>query len=121
MKMGGWLRHSLRHAPARCVENDEARPLRERLRSVLPLLVAAAFFAALAAIGAALVTLKLRELEAGHALGELHRARVAAQSEQRRLDLELGTLRRPDRVLPIARDKLHLAPPLQTQNGAVPQ
>ena len=118
---GGARSSKARRAP---ITEDDVAPSRypfgQRLRGVLPIAVAAVIFAALAAIGASHVTLKLRELEAGHALGELHRERVALQTEQRRLNVELGMLQSPERVLPLARERLGLLAPRPSQIGSVP-
>jgi cell division protein FtsL len=57
------------------------------------------------------VAVRLKGLEVAYALG--HERRVAADLEEqrRRLQIEIGMLKDPGRVVMIARDKLKMGPP----------
>lgn len=57
------------------------------------------------------VAVRLKGLEVAYALG--HERRVAAELEEqrRRLQIEIGMLKDPGRVVMIARDKLKMGPP----------
>jgi cell division protein FtsL len=71
-----------------------------------------AFLLAIVTAGALThVAVRLKGLEVAYALG--HERRVAADLEEqrRRLQIEIGMLKDPGRVVMIARDKLKMAPP----------
>lgn len=116
MSRVGWLHGALRRASGGA-ENFSARA---RLRALLPLIAVAAFFAVVALIGAAHVTLRLEELSAGRALSLAHETRDSLEKERQELVVEIGALKGPERVLPAAREKMNLLPPRADQTGSPP-
>jgi cell division protein FtsL len=86
-----------------------------RLRGLRPLLVALVVLAALAGLGVAHVTLRLRKLELGYAISRAAQTQAALAEEQRRLRIEVTALKSPERVIPAAREKLRLGPPEPAQ------
>ena len=76
--------------------------------SVLLLLV---MFTALTGAAIAHVSLRLGVVRLGYAIGEQTREHRALEQKRRRLDTVYATLKRPDRIEAIARDKLDMRLP----------
>lgn len=110
-----WRRDLVRRPAVALARAADRASLRDRLRALRPLLVAALFFAAAAALGVAHVSARLRELELGYALSRAVSEQAALAEERRRLRIEVASLRSPDRVIPQSREQLRLAPPEPAQ------
>lgn len=96
-----------------------------RLGSLAPLLVppagpsgrrggagTAAFVLAVVTIGAlAHVGLKIKGLEVAYDLGRERRIGAELEEQRRSLQIEIGTLKDPGRMVTLARDKLKMGPP----------
>jgi cell division protein FtsL len=89
--------------------------VRARLHGLRPLLVVLLVLATLAGLGLAHVTLRLRKLELGYAISRAAQTQAALAEEQRRLRVEVTSLKSPERVIPAARDRLGLGPPQPAQ------
>ena len=73
-----------------------------------------AFLLALATAGAlAHVAVRMKGIEVAYALGRERRANTELEEQRRRLNIEIGMLKDPVRVVGIARDKLGMGPPAQ--------
>ena len=71
-----------------------------------------AFLLALCTVGAlAHVAVRMHGIQIAYALGRERRTNTELQEQRRRLNIEIGMLKDPDRVITIARDQLHMAPP----------
>jgi hypothetical protein len=71
-----------------------------------------AFLLALATAGAlAHVAVRMKGIEVAYALGRERRVNAELEEQRRRLNIEIGMLKDPVRVVEIARDKLHMGPP----------
>ena len=74
-----------------------------------------AFLLALATAGAmAHVGVRMKGIEVAYDLGREKRVNTQLEEERRRLNIEIGMLKDPVRVVSIARDKLNMGPPAQT-------
>jgi cell division protein FtsL len=71
-----------------------------------------AFLLALCTAGAlAHVAVRTHGLRIAYALGRERRTNTELAEQRRRLNIEIGMLKDPDRVIGIARDKLGMGPP----------
>jgi len=71
-----------------------------------------AFLLALCTAGAlAHVAVRTHGLRIAYALGRERRTNTELEEQRRRLNIEIGMLKDPDRVIDIARDKLGMGPP----------
>ena len=71
-----------------------------------------AFLLAIATAGAlAHVGVRLKGLEVAYDLGRERRIATDLEEQRRRLQIEIGMLKDPRRVVAIARDKLNMGPP----------
>ena len=71
-----------------------------------------AFLLALCTVGAlAHVAVRMHSIQIAYALGRERRTNTELEEQRRRLNIEIGMLKDPDRVITIARDQLHMAPP----------
>jgi cell division protein FtsL len=71
-----------------------------------------AFLLALCTAGAlAHVAVRMHGIQIAYALGRERRTNTELEEQRRRLNIEIGMLKDPDRVIGIARDKLHMGPP----------
>lgn len=71
-----------------------------------------AFVLAIATAGAlAHVGVRLKGLEVAYDLGHERRVATEMEEQRRRLQIEIGMLKDPRRVIGIAREKLNMAPP----------
>ena len=74
-----------------------------------------AFLLALATAGAmAHVGVRMKGIEVAYDLGRERRINTQLEEERRRLNIEIGMLKDPVRVVGIARDKLKMGPPAPT-------
>jgi len=74
-----------------------------------------AFLLALVTAGAmAHVGVRMKGIEVAYALGRERRINTELEEERRRLNIEIGMLKDPVRVVSIARDKLKMGPPAPT-------
>jgi cell division protein FtsL len=74
-----------------------------------------AFVLALVTAGAmAHVGVRMKGIEVAYDLGRERRINSQLEEERRRLNIEIGMLKDPVRVVGIARDKLKMGPPAQT-------
>jgi cell division protein FtsL len=74
-----------------------------------------AFLLALATAGAmAHVGVRMKGIEVAYDLGRERRINTQLEEERRRLNIEIGMLKDPVRVVSIARDKLNMGPPAAT-------
>jgi cell division protein FtsL len=72
----------------------------------------AAFVLAIATAGAlAHVAVRIKGLEVAYDLGRERRISTEMEEQRRRLQIEIGMLKDPERVISIARDKLNMGPP----------
>ena len=70
------------------------------------------FLLALATAGALLhVAVRMKGIEVAYALGKERKLNKELEEERRRLHIEIGMLKDPDRIVELARDKLHMGPP----------
>ena len=73
-----------------------------------------AFVLALVTAGAmAHVGVRMKGIEVAYDLGRERRRNTELEEERRRLNIEIGMLKDPGRVVSIARDKLKMGPPAQ--------
>jgi cell division protein FtsL len=71
-----------------------------------------AFLLALVTAGAlAHVAVRMRGIQIAYDLGRERRINTELEEQRRRLNIEIGMLKDPDRVIGIAREKLHMGPP----------
>jgi cell division protein FtsL len=71
-----------------------------------------AFSLALLTAGAlAHVAVRMHGIQIAYELGRERRANTELEEQRRRLNIEIGMLKDPGRVVGIARDKLHMGPP----------
>jgi len=71
-----------------------------------------AFLLALVTAGAlAHVAVRIKGLEVAYALGRERKIATDLQEQRRRLQIEIGMLKDPGRVVQFARDKLKMGPP----------
>ena len=71
-----------------------------------------AFLLALCTVGAlAHVAVRMHGIQIAYALGREGRTNTQLEEQRRRLNIEIGMLKDPDRVIGIARDKLRMGPP----------
>ena len=71
-----------------------------------------AFLLALCTAGAlAHVAVRMHGIQIAYALGRERRTNTELEEQRRRLNIEIGMLKDPDRVIGIARDKLGMGPP----------
>jgi cell division protein FtsL len=71
-----------------------------------------AFLLALVTIGAlAHVAVRMHGIQIAYDLGRERRTNTQLEEQRRRLNIEIGMLKDPDRVITVARDKLHMGPP----------
>ena len=71
-----------------------------------------AFLLALCTVGAlAHVAVRMHGIQIAYALGRERRTNTELAEQRRRLNIEIGMLKDPDRVIGIARDKLGMGPP----------
>ena len=71
-----------------------------------------AFLLALCTCGAlAHVAVRMHGIQIAYALGRERRANTELEEQRRRLNIEIGMLKDPDRVIGIARETLHMGPP----------
>jgi cell division protein FtsL len=74
-----------------------------------------AFLLAVVTAGAmAHVGVRMKGIEVAYALGHERRINTELEEERRRLNIEIGMLKDPVRVVSIARDKLKMGPPAPT-------
>jgi cell division protein FtsL len=84
-----------------------------------------AFLLALCTAGAlAHVAVRMHGIQIAYALGRERRTNTQLEEQRRRLNIEIGMLKDPDRVIGIAREKLHMGPPapenvVRLENGAL--
>jgi len=70
-----------------------------------------AFLLALCTAGAlAHVAVRMHGIQIAYALGRERRTNTELEEQRRRLNIEIGMLKDPDRVIGIAREKLGMAP-----------
>jgi len=75
-----------------------------------------AFVLALVTAGAlAHVGVRLRGIEVAYDLGRERRRNTELEEQRRRLNIEIGMLKDPGRIITIARDKLRMGPPDPTR------
>ena len=71
-----------------------------------------AFLLALCTVGAlAHVAVRMHSIQIAYALGRERRTNTELAEQRRRLNIEIGMLKDPDRVIGIAREKLGMGPP----------
>jgi cell division protein FtsL len=71
-----------------------------------------AFVLALCTVGAlAHVAVRMHGIQIAYALGRERRINAELEEQRRRLNIEIGMLKDPDRVIGIAREKLGMGPP----------
>ena len=71
------------------------------------------FLLALATVGALLhVGVRMKGIEVAYDLGRERKLNTELEEQRRRLHIEIGMLKDPDRVVALARDKLKMGPPL---------
>jgi cell division protein FtsL len=71
-----------------------------------------AFLLALCTAGALThVGVRMHSIQIAYALGRERRANTELEEQRRRLNIEIGMLKDPDRVISIAREKLGMGPP----------
>ena len=71
-----------------------------------------AFLLALCTVGAlAHVAVRMHSIQIAYALGRERRTNTELEEQRRRLNIEIGMLKDPDRVIGIAREKLGMGPP----------
>jgi cell division protein FtsL len=71
-----------------------------------------AFLLALCTAGAlAHVAVRMHSIQIAYALGRERRTNTELEEQRRRLNIEIGMLKDPDRVIGIAREKLGMGPP----------
>ena len=71
-----------------------------------------AFLLALVTAGAlAHVAVRMHGIQIAYDLGRERRANTDLEEHRRRLNIEIGMLKDPDRIITIARDKLQMGPP----------
>jgi cell division protein FtsL len=71
-----------------------------------------AFLLALCTTGAlAHVAVRMHGIQIAYALGRERRTNTELREQRRRLNIEIGMLKDPDRVIGIAREKLGMGPP----------
>ena len=71
-----------------------------------------AFLLALVTAGAlAHVAVRMHGIQIAYDLGRERRANTELEEQRRRLNIEIGMLKDPDRIITMARDKLHMGPP----------
>jgi cell division protein FtsL len=71
-----------------------------------------AFLLALVTAGAlAHVAVRMRGIQIAYDLGRERRISTELEEQRRRLNIEIGMLKDPHRVITIARDELHMGPP----------
>ena len=71
-----------------------------------------AFLLALCTAGAlAHVAVRVHGIRIAYALGRERRTNTELEEQRRRLNIEIGMLKDPDRVIDIAREKLGMGPP----------
>ena len=84
-----------------------------------------AFLLALCTAGAlAHVAVRMHGIQIAYALGRERRTNTQLEEQRRRLNIEIGMLKDPDRVIGIAREKLGMGPPapenvVRLGNGAL--
>jgi cell division protein FtsL len=72
----------------------------------------AAFLLALVTAGAlAHVAVRMHGIQIAYALGRERRTNTELEEQRRRLNIEIGMLKDPDRVIGAAREKLGMGPP----------
>ena len=72
----------------------------------------AAFVLAICTAGALVhVAVRIKGLEVAYDLGRERRIATEMEEQRRRLQIEIGMLKDPGRVISIARDKLNMGPP----------
>jgi cell division protein FtsL len=70
------------------------------------------FVLALVTAGAlAHVAVRMKGIEVAYDLGKERRINTELEEQRRRLNIEIGMLKDPDRVVGLARDKLKMGPP----------
>lgn len=57
------------------------------------------------------VAVRIKSIEVAYALGRERHVATELEEQRRRLQIEIGMLKDPDRVVTIARDKLKMGPP----------
>jgi cell division protein FtsL len=71
-----------------------------------------AFLLALVTAGAlAHVAVRMHGIQIAYDLGRERRANTELEEQRRRLNIEIGMLKDPGRIITIARDKLRMGPP----------
>ena len=71
-----------------------------------------AFLLALVTVGAlAHVGVRMHGIQIAYDLGRERRINTELEEYRRKLNIEIGMLKDPDRIISIARDQLHMAPP----------
>ncbi|HMF40556.1 MAG TPA: cell division protein FtsL [Polyangia bacterium] len=71
-----------------------------------------AFLLAICTVGAlAHVAVRMHGIQIAYALGRERRTNTQLEEQRRRLNIEIGMLKDPDRVIGIARAKLGMGPP----------
>src|SRR3982751_4411322 len=86
-----------------------------------------AFLLALCTAGAlAHVAVRMHSIQIAYALGRERRINTELAEQRRRINIEIGMLKDPDRIIGIARDKLGMGPPapedvVRLQAGALTQ
>jgi cell division protein FtsL len=71
-----------------------------------------AFLLALVTAGAlAHVAVRMHGIQIAYDLGRERRANTELEEQRRRLHIEIGMLKDPDRIITIARNKLRMGPP----------
>jgi cell division protein FtsL len=80
-----------------------------------------AFLLALVTVGAlAHVAVRMHGIQIAYALGRERRTNTELEERRRRLNIEIGMLKDPDRIISIAREKLNMGPPAQEDVLALP-
>ena len=57
------------------------------------------------------VAVRMHGIQIAYDLGRERRSNTQLEEQRRRLNIEIGMLKDPDRVITVARDKLHMGPP----------
>jgi cell division protein FtsL len=71
-----------------------------------------AFLLALVTVAAlAHVAVRMHGIQISYDLGRERRTNTELEERRRRLNIEIGMLKAPERIIGIARDKLHMGPP----------
>jgi cell division protein FtsL len=74
-----------------------------------------AFVLALLTVGAlAHVAVRMHGIQIAYDLGRERRINTQLEEQRRRLNIEIGMLKDPSRIITVARDKLHMGPPAAT-------